>query len=153
MVVIKLFNLDGIWSTNFWGWSSIALPTKLRDHIGEGQRRIDNSKTFHPCLSTRKWGIFEKHIKNKTYINAYSHKTRLFHSSCPAKLLHIFTSSALATILSFAIFTLPTSRAPASDPWANLCTKHWSSWTRFPRYRFLLQQKTSTLYILFLIQV
>jgi len=65
----------------------------------------------------------------------------LFHSPCPAKLLHIFTGSALATVLSLAIFTLPTSSAPASDSWANLCTKHWSSWTRFPRYWFLLQQE------------
>ena len=102
-------------------------------------------KTFHPCLTTRKRESFEKHPKkinnDKTYIDASSHKTRLFHSSCSAKLLHIFTGSALATVLSFAIFTLPTSSASASDSWANLCTKHWSSWTRFPRYWLLLQQK------------
>lgn len=76
-----------------------------------------------------------------TYIDACSQKTRLFHSSRSPKFLHIFTGSALATVLSLAIFTLPTSSPSASDSWADLCTKHWSPWSRFSSSWFLLRQK------------
>ena len=111
-----------------------------------GRIAISIAEKFLPCLATRKRISFRRNIKkinNTTYIDACSHKTRLFHSSCSAKLLHIFTGSALATVLSLAIFTLPTSSAPASDSWTDFCTKHWSSWTGFPCYWFLLQQNNN----------
>lgn len=76
-----------------------------------------------------------------TYISTCSHKARLFHSSSPSKLLHIFTGSTLATVLSLAIFTLPAPSATTSDSWTDLCTMHWSPGARFSRCWLLLWQE------------